>query len=179
MENVHPKTQTLGEFQLSRERILLVTSANQNEKECEKEPKLQKVAKMKGADASPRKLQNVSSYPTTNLNDTIFFHFFFTFSFSLSRMCNNLRSSHLQVQQFLFSFPSSDGFSRVMMYQKLLYLHHSVYHNSEKPWLWLIVVKALLKQVTLDRNGKPSRSTRTLCMVSCSNANVNLYSLVC
>lgn len=50
----------MGGFELSGERILSVTSASQIENECEKEATLQKVTKSKGADASPRELQNVS-----------------------------------------------------------------------------------------------------------------------
>lgn len=58
--------------------------------------------------------------------------------------------------------------------------HSSIYHNSEQPWLWFRVIKALFfKQVTLNSNWKPYWSSRTLSVVACSNTYINLQSLIC
>lgn len=58
-------TEHFDEFELSCERILSVTSANQDKKECENEPKLQKLQNGRGPMQVPTNYKKVSSYPTT------------------------------------------------------------------------------------------------------------------
>lgn len=110
-----------------------------------KNQRYKKLQNRRGPMQVPASYKTYPPIQQLNLKWYNFLPLFFTFSFSLSRICTNLPFPPFTgTTIFFFSFSSSDGFSRIMTCQKLLYLHTSVYHNSEKPWLWLRVVKALL-----------------------------------